>query len=595
MSGICGIFNWQNHDEQAHTHLNKMMTAIAHRGRDAHTRFSANRINLGHLQTAAFPESSGGANPTWYEDEIVCVALDGVIFNGKELFTGEQTEQGSAATVAVCFAQHPPQQFPKALDGPFALAVWDKQQQTLWLARDGFGSKPLYYCHLPDKGLTLFASEPKGILAHPAVVADLDEAALSTFLSFGLIPSPLSGFAHIYKVFPGEVVKIDKQGALCQRRFWHIPPYRPVFDDLEAWAPAVREKVIETFAKHIAAEKTFGVFLSGGLDSTLIVALLKILGISDIHTFTLDFDPSVKRGHPMEDLHWARQVAQIYGTKHQEFIIDGYHDPQKILPDIIKLFDEPTITPNAYSKYFLAKMAADKGLRSCLSGSGSEVNFERPLPKKWGKLQKMVPSGRTEDIVLHLRTRLFTPEMQQKLLQNPVDARQIGLEAVCQYVRSVRTDVPVERVSGTSFRMLIADKGIPVQDRLAAMHGIEIRYPLYDPQLLDFMSHVPNSYKGFGDATLWKAIMLKAFENDLPEGVLQREIIGYPSYYWTNGEVQAMQERLLSDAALEEVGLFKAEAVREFMADDAVSKRKSAGKKTWGLMMLQAWYQEYLA
>ncbi|MEM7112920.1 MAG: asparagine synthase-related protein [Chloroflexota bacterium] len=596
MSGICGIFSWQNEDENIQNNIARMVNAIRYRGRGGQTLFCDKHIALSHLktycvknrvETAVSISPTWFANPNWHEDQAVSIAIDGAVYNK------DDKQIGSGASVATTFAQAKGK-FAQQLDGHFSLALWDKQERALWLARDGLGTKPLYYCHLPQEGLTLFASEAKAILAHPAVAPQLDPEALSTFLSFGLVPSPFSIFANIHKVFPGEVIKIDQQGRLEKKRFWAIPAYRPIYNDLATWATTVRDNVIDTVAKHIGHEREFGVFLSGGLDSTLLVAILKLLGVNKIQTFTVDFHPALKRGHQMADLFWARQVAGHYETEHQEFVFTPDHDPQMLLPCIIKQFDEPTITPNAYSKYFLAQMAAQKGIRVCLSGSGSEVNFERPLPKKWGKLQKDVPSGRTEDIVFHLRTRLFTPEVQQKLLCQPVDARAVGLEAVGHYVRSLQTDVPVERVSGTSFRMLIADKGIPVQNQLAAMHGIDIRFPLYDAKLLDFMSHVPNQYKGFGDASLWKAIMLKAFENDLPQGVLEREIIGYPSYYWNNGEVKGMQDRYLSPASLAKTGLFNEAMVKQIMANDAVSQRKSAGKQTWGLFMIQAWHEQYI-
>ena len=591
MSGICGIFSWQNDDEVMQNNIAKMVDAIRYRGRGGQTLFCAQRIALSQLQThcTAQGQTAVSPNPNWYEDPSVSIALDGAIYNKAD----RNGEDNIGTIIAARFAATKGG-FAKQLYGHFCLALWDKQAQALWLARDGLGVKPLYYCHLPEKGLTLFASEAKAILAHPAITPQVNQDALSAFLSFGLVSSPLSIFDQIYKVFPGEVIKIDSHGQLEKKRFWAIPPYRPVHDDLATWAPAVREKVINTVAKHIGDEREFGVFLSGGLDSTLLVSILKILGVNRIHTFTVDFDPQVKRGHPMKDLLWARRVAQIYETEHQEFVFTPEHNPQTLLPYIAQHFDEPTITPNAYSKYFLAQMVAKKGIKVCLSGSGSEVNFERPLPKKWAKLQKAIPSDDTAEIVLFLRTRLFTPETQQKLLRCPVDAHAIGLNAVRHYVRSLQTDVPVERVSGTSFRMLIADKGIPVQNQLAAMHGLDLRFPLYDADLLNFMSHVPNQYKGFGDASLWKAIMLKAFENDLPKGVLQREIIGYPSYYWNNGEVNGLRDTYLSAEAVEQTGLFNIDTVKEIMANDAVSKRKSAGKQTWGLLMLQAWHKQYI-
>ena len=596
MSGICGIYSFDNPALAGRDALHTVLDAIAHRGRAARRTFvdAESRLAIGHVFAPAFQAPGENEVPNWHEDAQYVATLDGAVFNAADFSSTACVDDPECGAVAEHLRQDA-STFPQRLNGHFALAAWDKTHRELWLARDALGGKPLYFCRLPSQGLVVFASELKGILAHPAIVRRVNPDALTAYLTLGYVPAPLSIFENIEKVFPGEVVRFDAGGQVVRRQFWTVPPFNPGTGDLSAFASALREEILQSVTRHVQGARRAGVFLSGGTDSTILLGALKLLGIDDCPTFTLGFKTDLDQPHLYEDLTYAAHAVKRFGARHHEILIEPDHDPGPLLPTVFRQFDEPMLTPNAYSKCLLSEAAHRVGVNSCLSGSNAGPSFERAPIKKLKKLYERVgPSASTEEYILAECTKLFSFEEQRELVQSPVAGdREKMLGVIARYRDGVDADLS-DTIKSVILRMQDAEKSVTVQDRTSALHGVEVRYPFYDVHVIRFANTIPAAMKGSESKDMVKAVLKAAFKDLLPEEIFKRGASGYPSYYWSKGEVEALRQQLLSPSAVERTGLMRPEAVARVLAEDAADAGRAIGKRTWALLTLQAWYEVHV-
>ncbi|RPI57012.1 MAG: hypothetical protein EHM55_03345 [Acidobacteria bacterium] len=599
MSGICGIYSFRDPSLASREILSSMMDAIGHRGTVTRRMFVDDQagIALGHVFAPSFLPSDQDAIPNWHEDEQYVATLDGAIFNATDSVraNGSRRYQDPECGAAIEHLRQSPATFPEKLDGHFGMAVWDRSERALWLARDVPGCRPLYYFYPADKGVVVFASELKGILAHPAVERRVSRDALTAYLTFGYLPAPLSIIDHAHKVFPGEVLRFDRTGEVTRRRYWEIPPFAVQEGELEEHAVRTREQVIEAVAKHAGGAKRVGVYLSGGADSTVVLGILRLLGVPELHTFTMGFHTDPGKEHLSEDLQWAEHAARVFGSTHHPIIIDRHHDPRALLPIALRQFDEPTLTPNCYSKFLLSEAARREGVDSAMSGSCAGPCFQQPSTKHIRKMRAAAGDAASpEELILFNRTKLFSFDEQAELLTKPEPhAREMALDIIKRFSKGVDAPAFGDFMNGTLIRMQ-AEKSIGVQDRTSSVNGVELRHPFHDAALLKFTNTIPPRFKGSESDEMQKAVLTAAFKDMLPEEIVSRKKAGFPSYYWTNGEVDDLKHELLSPAALERVGLFRPDTVQKILDSDKVSTKKSAGQRTWGLLVMQAWFERYI-
>lgn len=600
MSGICGVFSPRHPDLASQEILNKMLDAIKHRGRTARHSYVDDQVGiaLGHVFAPAFQAPGEQKTPQWHEDGDFVATLDGTIFNATDFLPPDWQHRypnRDTAGALAHFQQRPPD-FPAKLDGHYGMAIWSKTQRHLWLMRDPLGGKPLYWCQLAGKGAVIFASELKGILAHPAVVRRLSREALSSYLTFGFVLAPLSIFEGIQKAFPGEVLQCEASGQITPRQFWNIPPFKPQPGMLSTFAAELRERMIQTVAKHMQGAQQLGVYFSGGIESSIVLGILKLLGTEEIHTVTLGFHNDPEKTRLNEDLHWAGYLAKTFGVQHHPVIIESGHDPRRLLPRIFRQFDEPMLTPNCYTKYLLAEAVQQAGLNSCVSGSNAEPSFQRTWAKTIEKAHSAIGMDASfEELFLFDRTKLFSLEEQTELLTEPLtEARELALQLIRRYCEGVEAEYIGDRLDGTLLRMQDAEKAVAVQDRTAALLGLEVRHPYHDAPLFEFANRIPARFKGSESSEMTKAVLIEAFKDLLPNEIITRKKRGFPSYYWNRGEVDSLVQRLLSPQAVERTGLFRPSIVQRILETDKSSAKKSAGQRTWGLLVVQAWYELYL-
>ena len=312
-------------------------------------------------------------------------------------------------------------------------------------------------------------------------------------------------------------------------------------------------------------------------------------GAHEMHT------RSVAAGRVSGEREHTERAALEFQTHHRPIVFESGHDPTALLPRIWGQFDEPILSPNTYSKYFLSEAAADAGILGCLSGLGAEALAVRTPDKIMKKTRKHIGEDASlREMLLYDQQHLFSPEeIGGLLVDSSIDPRAVGLEVVGRYRDAIDSDDEVDVFDGVTALNLDAEKSVAMQDRTGAMNGVEIRHPFRDASLFQLARTIPGRHK-LGEDGEAKAILKAAFRDVLPEFISRRPVIGYPSYYWDNGEVEALKRKLLSPEGLERTGLLRPDAVETILAADRVSTKKSRGKPTWGLLVLQAWYELHI-
>ncbi len=594
MSGIVGIYSPHQPSLAQAEMLEPMMEAISHRGTSGKSLYldPDHGLALGSLFGPSAVKNNG-ENPAFHEDERCVVSLDGTIFNAMDLVSIPPDR--SAAALAACWHQHG-REAAVHLDGPCVFAVWEKKKRALSIVRDPLGVKPLYWSYESNQGLLTFSSELKGILAHPCVPRELDQRGLTCFLTFGYIPAPYSIIQSCQKLFPGTILTQEEGLAPTTSRYWSMPDLNPDPDDLPVQSAASRQNILARFEAHVGSAKKVGVFLSGGLDSTIALAALTTLGVPDIHTFSLGLAKRHPRINLAADLPFASMAARHFGSSHHEILLAENHDPKELLDQVWRQFDEPILTPNTYSKYFLSREAKRHGCDLCFSGLGGEDLFYGISPGIKKRMARRFRPGDSElDGMIRRYGRAFSIDLQQRLLVEPVDDPwEIALTTLTRYNKDVQSTCPLDRFLLTVLRVMGSEKSIAVQDRTSVLNQVEVRHPFQDPKLLKFSRTLSPDRKYNSETDENRFFLVDAFRRDLPREILEREKAGYPSYYWNQGEVDFLTDLYLSPAGVESSGIFRTETVDEILKDDLQSNNKSAGKRTWALLVLQAWYENYM-
>jgi len=608
MSGICGVFGSSSTAKSDGIVLS-MLHSMKHRGPNGvnvYTNIEAGGA-LGHAHLIAFAAEAKTSSPAFANHDDFAVAVDGGVTNGAEILAQSAAsrllEHANAEVNAVLAAyQIYGEDFLSKLDGPFSLAIWDKPKRQLILSRDKLGEKSLYYYIDAKQETVIFASEIKAILAHPAVRTELDLDSLSLYLAFGYIPGPKTLFRNVHKLLPGESLHFNLGDRPRTRKYWHLPRISDGIEDEALCIRQLRELFMRGLERYVNGAHEIAVFLSGGVDSSIIVAGLRELGVPRIATFTIGFDAKSKGANveDREDLFYAKLVAEKFGTEHHEVVIESGHQPGPALLRVIKQFDDLIMTPNGYSKYLLAQAAREAGISSVLTGSAAAgacgVHRKFLDPKKRAKLLKKTQECATdEERYYKLRSRLFDLEEQKQFLRQPP---RIGkpdiLEVLHHYIGDIKSDDFFRLFLFSNLMITSTEKSLKVLDKAGLLASVALRSPYLDRALVEYSTQLPSSFDGGETYVSLKTHMKKAFEKVLPRPVLERPVVGYPSYYWNNGELSEYQDRVLSRTSIEENGILNYEAVSRLVEEEKHSDAKSAGKTTWALAQFCLWYEIHI-
>lgn len=620
MCGICGIVEYDGGvDRDA---LARMTTALRHRGPDDEGFHVENGIGLGFRRLSII-DVEGGNQPLSNEGGTVFLVCNGEIYNWEELRHDLERRGHRFATqvdtevVVHLWEEHGPG-LVQRLNGMFAFALWDAAQQTFLAARDRLGKKPLYYA---DTGRQLlFGSEPKALLEHPSCPGKLDHEALARYLAFEYVPSPWSIFAGVRKLPPAHTLQW-RQGRLDIERYWELgfdeTPAGTTDDEL---AEELRERLRESVRLRLMSDVPLGAFLSGGIDSSSIVALMSELAPGRVKTFSIAFEePSFD-----ESAH-ARHVADRFGTDHHEQAFTP-REVLDLLPDVTGWLDEPFGDASVLPTHLLSRFTRGS-VTVALGGDGADellAGYQTFPADRLAQLYR-VPRALHAGVFLPLAERLpvsnrdfsvefklkrflrgmsfpddvrhqawlgsFDSAQQRRLLLDPApgDPYDHVRRALARYPGADRLQRLIY-LYGTTY---LPDDILFKVDRASMACSLEVRAPFLDYTLVEFLGRVPSRLKLDGLRT--KILLKRAMGDRLPEGVASRRKKGFgiPTAKWLKEDLRELLLDELSGERLRQQGLFDAREV-ERLVSDHLNGRRGLHKELWTLLMFQLWHRNYL-
>ena len=624
MCGICGFVSLDGRGIDREL-LESMNDRLVHRGPDSAGVFADECAGLAARRLAIIDLVTGD-QPIANEDGSVVVVQNGEIYNYRELraeLAGRGhtfRTQGDTEVLVHLYEEHGPA-FAERLRGMFAIAVWDKKARRLVLARDRYGIKPLFYS--VQGGALAFASELKALLVAPWIEREIDVDALDAFLAFGFVPAPLTIYRGIRKLPPGTVLVWD-HGSRGARLVRYTKPaaetQRPLEStDTATLAEELRERLRDSVAAHLIADVPVGVLLSGGLDSSTIVALAAELSSEPVRTFTVGFEE-----RHFDERGPARLVAERYGTDHHEIVVPP--DAVSLLPRITEVFDEPFADDSALPTYLVSELASAH-VKVALSGEGGDELFggynfylgHRLAPALGGvatlarPLVERLPSSSSKASTFDWRAKRFVrsasrptlerhyawktlmpPEERERLLVPERNGTFGPLDLLsARYAESEGLE-DLARVMDLDIGVFLVDDMLVKTDRASMAHSLEVRVPILDPVVVDFALALPSRMKVRALSRTKKYLLRKAAEPLLPRKILEGEKRGLsiPLAAWLRGELQPLVRDVLSPDSLRRHGYFDPAVVGRIV-DDHVAGRSDESRKLWALVTFCLWFDRY--
>jgi asparagine synthase (glutamine-hydrolysing) len=627
MCGIAGVlFSDSSRVPDRHM-LKKMGDAIAHRGPDGEGFLVEPGVGLVHRRLAII-DLAGGDQPIGNEDGSIQVVFNGEIYNYKGLRSdlearGHRFRTHSDTEVLVHLYEEQRENLVDRLRGMFAFALWDRNARRLLLARDRLGIKPLYFFR--DAGRLVFGSEVKAILAYPDLSWSIDEAGLENYLALGMASGGRSIFRNVQQLRPGHtlVVGPDRLDA-PPRRYWRLE-FRPdESKSPESWAEEIHAKLFETVRLHLIADVPVGSFLSGGLDSSAVVAAAARATSDPLQTFTMGF-----KEEQFSELPYARAIAKLFSTNHQEQIVTA--DAVQLVEELTYYFDEPFADPSAIPTYLVSRMARER-VKVVLSGDGGdeafggysryahdlqEARWRNRLPawiRRWAlrPLSAIWPKADWLPRPLRAKTRLTNlaldgdlayantmtvcrQPLRRKLIAPDLAARLNGHEPGRHLAESFACAPASDSLRGmitADVDWTLADDFLVKVDRASMAHGLEVRPPLLDHELLEMAARIPSCWKVHGGETKW--IFKKTCVSFLPADIVYRKKHGFdlPVADWLRRPLKDMfMARVLSPQSRVSALINQKMATKLFRSH--LSGIGNHGGVLWGLLILAGWAERY--
>ena len=607
-----------------------MLPLLKHRGPDGEGLHVEPGIGLGMTRLAII-DLEGGGQPMTNEDQSVWLVNNGEIYNFRELRAtlearGRRFRTRSDTEVLLRAYEEFGETCLEHLRGMFACALWDRRRRRLLLARDRLGKKPLYYRH--RDGVLLFASEIKALLAHPSVGREVDPEALHHYLAFGCSPGHRSMFAEIASLPPGHLAVVDGE-RFTVRAYWTLPGGAAARAETisPGDAPArVRQALAESVRLRLESDVPVGVFLSGGIDSSAIVASMREVTSGRIATFTVGFgaaDPS------FDELPYARLVARRFETDHHEEVLEP--PMADLLPSLVHHFDEPFADSSAVATWVVAQATA-RHVKVALSGVGGDETFAGyprylglSLSETYGRLPAFVRGVASAAVRRFARewesgadwgarARRFVAGAESPLPDRYIDlTRFFGPADLAQLVAPALAgrwtaavdarqraafdtrdgDDPVDGAFRVDLATYVPDDLLVIADRMSMAHSLELRAPFCDHRLVELSLRIAPSVK-LARGRL-KALLKTAFAGVLPPEVLTRRKQGFmiPLARWLRTDLREAMEDLLAPRRVHARGFFVPAAV-ERLKREHLERRRSHADRLWALMMLELWMRTYV-
>ncbi len=628
MCGIVGLFDMRDKRAIDRELLSRMNEAQHHRGPDEGGLHCEPGLGFGHRRLSIIDISSG-QQPLFNSDNSVVVTFNGEIYNFADL-RRELTALGypfrtHCDTEIIVYAwQAWGESCVERFRGMFAFAVWDRNQEVLFLARDRLGIKPLYYAETSD-GHFAFSSELKGLLAHPDVERRIDPTAAEDYFAYGYVPDPKTIFDRIYKLSPGHRLTIRRGQRYQANQYWDIPfVQRQDISEAQASAELI-ERLREAVRIRLVADVPLGAFLSGGVDSSAIVAMMAELSAEPVNTCSISFgDPKYNEAQ------YAQQVAERYSTRHRVETVDP--DDFSLADQLAGLYDEPYADSSALPTYRVCELAR-KQVTVVLSGDGGDENFAGYRRYRWHTyeecMRSLLPSTLRSPLFALLSSVYPKADWAPKVFRAKSTFEAMARDSVAGYFHSVSvmsdslrasvfsegfkselqgysaidvlrrhadrapTRDPLSLVQYLDMKTYLPGDILTKVDRASMAHALEVRVPLLDHELIEWISNLPPEFKLKGREG--KYLLKKSLEPYLPNEVLYRPKMGFavPLANWFRGSLKRrVRESVLSPAMID-CGYFDVDFLKR-MLDQHQSGIKDYSASLWSLLMYDSFLRQCL-
>ncbi len=624
MCGIAGFVNAAASEEQQQSWIDSMAAALSHRGPDGGGVWIDGTVALGHRRLSVI-DLEGGAQPMLDWDERAVIVFNGEIYNFAEVRERLETKgfrfrtHSDTEVLLDAYLDAGPACL-SLLEGMFAFAIWDRKARTLFAARDRMGKKPFYYTL--QNGVFAFASELSAFCRLPFLKLETRRESISRFLAYQYIPTPESIYDGIFKLRPGHHL-IFSEGRMRTTRYWDIPlPDMEHKLSTDECCERLRYLAARAVRRRLVSDVPLGVFLSGGIDSSVIVALMSEQVLPwEIKTFSIGFKESSYDESP-----YARLVARRFGTDHHEQILSAIQAVD-LLPSIISRQDEPMADPSVVPTYLLSQVTR-RTVTVALGGDGGDELFAGyehfpgfMLAEYYKRLPRLLRDRFIEPVsqllpmstgyvslrnVVEkflsgiaapkwLRTQIwlgaFSPEVQQSIWDDPPYTVP-DLDGLYGETRALFESYSARDPIGGLFyffaRQYLLDDILVKVDRCSMMHSLEVRAPFLDTDLVEFVSRLPYRLKIRNGRR--KYLLKRAFSGILPRRIVHRPKRGFliPTALWLQGPLRPLVEEHLGENWLKRQGLFKPAAVRRLLEEHS-SGRADRRNEIWTLLNLQLW------
>ncbi|NND46611.1 MAG: asparagine synthase (glutamine-hydrolyzing) [Woeseiaceae bacterium] len=606
--------------------IDDMGRAQQHRGPDDSGFYADGALMFG-MQRLAIIDVAGGHQPIANEDDTVTAICNGEIYNFRELrralqAQGHKFSTGSDSEVIVHLYEEHGTDFVRHLSGMFALAVWDSTCKRLLLARDRLGIKPLYIA--ANSSYLAFSSELKSVLQIPGFERKVDPAALQEYLALGYVPAPLSMLEGIEKLPPGTLLVADQNG-ITQRQYWQITDADPQQKSLREWTDDIAETLESAVVSQMVSDVPLGAFLSGGIDSSAVVAYMAKNSDIPVKTYSIGFDTGTGGGY-YNELPFARQVAERFQTDHHEIVVKP--DVTQLLPELLWHMDEP-VADAAFITTFLVSKFARQDVTVILSGVGGDELFggyrrywSEHLVRSYRRIPSVLrksvlqPIGRALPSDRHSRWLDWSRLAKGFLAGAEMDSdaryeefmrvfKSADLERVLDSAASPNSDAlrrafgnaaqgdPLRRLIDVDLMTQLPDDLLMLTDRMSMATSLECRVPLLDDQLLDLANSMPSDLKVRG--TKLKYALKQSLRGILPDEIIDRKKRGFgaPIGGWFKNELSGFLDGALSEERVNERGIFDWTEIERIKASHR-ENREDYTDHLLSLMNFELWSQLYL-
>jgi len=639
MCGICGVWEYgASNGSVDESLLARMRDEMTHRGPDdsGELVFDNARGGFGFRRLSIIDLSAAGHQPMHGCDERTWLAFNGEIYNHAKLREGLE-ERGhvyrsktDSETILHLYEERGVD-FVHDIEGDYGIAIWDATREQLVLVRDRIGVKPLYY-YFKD-GRFIFASEIKAILQHPAVTPDIDEKALYHYLTFLTTPAPSTLFRDIHKLPAGHLLILSRDGSLQIRQYWDaLPPEQPIQRSDEEHKAEILRLLRDSIGKRMMSDVPFGVFLSGGVDSSANVALMSEQMTRPVDTFTVGFSDA----EYLNELDSARRIAKQFGTNHHEVIISE-KEMQDFLPGLVFHQDEPIADPVCVPLYYVSKLARDSGTIVIQVGEGADEifsgyenyvrhlriyenfwrhaenlplalrrtvsNISRPALEATGRKRAAIELIRrlgADEPLFWGGVVVYDEALKPRVLSQRLRERLNGsssIEVVNKYLKHIENERPesefLARMTYLELKLRLPELLLMRVDKITMATSVEARVPFLDHHLVEYALGVPRSLKVEGASG--KHILKRALEDILPRDLLytRKRGFGAPVREWFRSALAEWFDSHVLQSTLRKRDLLDYAFVSKMLTEHR-NQSNDWGFHLWALLNLSLWYERWI-